>query len=72
MPSFFFNLKILLQSHSAKYKIQYRSESHIAERACKFKLRQINKISKAHLQLEIQKLQMSLVAHRLIIGESKL
>jgi hypothetical protein len=31
----FFNRDCLLQAHSAKYNIQYQSEIHIAERACK-------------------------------------
>jgi len=52
-------MKNLLQAHSANSFIRHEHELSIAERACKDQIQQHKKNSKAHLQLEIRKLQMS-------------
>jgi hypothetical protein len=60
MPSFFFNMKNPLQAHPADLTLTIKGNSFRREELAKIKLRHINKVSKAHLQLEIRKLQMSL------------
>ncbi|MBA4322839.1 MAG: hypothetical protein C0408_08495 [Odoribacter sp.] len=63
MPSFFFNMKNPLQAHSAKHKFNINMSTLLRKELAKIKLRDIKKVSKAHLQLEIRKLQMSLRVH---------
>jgi hypothetical protein len=61
MPSFFFKLKYPLQAHSKAKQIDHMCNfSLLLKELAKIKLRYITIVSKAHLQLEIQKLQMSL------------
>jgi hypothetical protein len=60
MPSFFFKMKNHLQAHPADLTLTIKSNSFRREELVKIKLRNIKRVSTAHLQLEIRKLQMSL------------
>jgi len=62
MPSFFSNLKNPLQAHPADLTLPIKGNSLRQEELAKIKLRVSKIVSKAHLQLEIRKLQMSLAA----------
>jgi hypothetical protein len=56
----FFYLKNPLQAHSANITYDTNQNTLLRKEFAKIKLRVIKKVSKAHLQLEIRKLQMSL------------
>jgi hypothetical protein len=59
-----------LQAHSKAKQVDQRSNYILLlKELAKIKLRHIKKVSKAHLQLEIRKLQISLLAQLFIIGK---
>ena len=63
---FLFRMKNPLQAHSANIKYDTNLNPLLRKELAKIKLRIIKKVTKAHLQLEIQKLQMCLPSNQTV------